>query len=183
MILDFDGMQPVIHDSAHVAPTAVIVGDVHLGQGCSIWFNTVVRGDVNHIRIGCRTNIQDLCMLHVSGSKKEGDSGAPLVIGDDVTVGHGVTLHGCTIEQRAFIGMNAVILDGCVVGSGAMIAAGSLLPPGTIVPPDTLWMGRPATFRRLLTGEDREKMASTAASYLSLAERYRHNSPTIIAKM
>jgi carbonic anhydrase/acetyltransferase-like protein (isoleucine patch superfamily) len=112
-------------------------------------------------------------MLHVTGRKNGADNGAPLLIGNDVTVGHGVTLHGCTIEDNAFIGMNAVVLDGCVVGRGSMVAAGSLVPPGTTIPPDTLWMGSPARFKRALTREDRDRMTATTAAYLQLVADYR----------
>lgn len=173
MLRKYKGISPDIHDTAYIADTAVIIGDVRVGAESSIWFNTVVRGDVNSIRIGCRSNIQDLCMLHVTGVKNGSDSGAPLLIGDNVTIGHRVTLHGCTVEDSAFVGMNAVILDGCIVGRGAMVAAGSLVPPGTIIPPQTLWMGTPARFRRSITREDRDRMAGTAASYLQLAAIYR----------
>lgn len=175
MTWNFMGIAPTIHRSAFIADTAVIIGDVHVGMESGIWFNSVVRGDVNSIRIGCRSNIQDLCMLHVTGSRGGSVSGNPLIIGDDVTVGHCVTLHGCTIEDNAFIGMNAVILDGCVVGRGAMVAAGSLVTPGTVIPPGTLWMGSPAGFRRDLSRDDRERMARTAESYIKLASNYRES--------
>lgn len=175
MIRKYMGICPEIHDTAYIADTAVVIGAVRVGAETSIWFNSVVRGDVNSIRIGCRSNIQDLCMLHVTGAKNGSDGGAPLVIGDNVTIGHRVTLHGCTVEDNALVGMNAVILDGCIVGSGAMVAAGSLVPPGTIIPPQTLWMGTPARFKRSITREDRERMAGTAASYLQLAASYRNS--------
>lgn len=174
MTREFCGIRPAIDPSAFIADTAVIIGDVKIGSGSSIWFNTVVRGDVNTIRIGNRTNIQDLCMLHVTGSRG-GGSGSPLVIGSDVSVGHGVTLHGCTVEDGAFIGMNTVVLDNCVIGRGALVAAGSLLPEGTTVPPGTLWMGAPARYRRDVTQADRERMARTTASYLQLSTRYRES--------
>lgn len=173
MILPYRGVCPDIHPSAFIAATAVIVGDVRIGAESSIWFNTVVRGDINRISIGCRSNIQDLCMLHVTGSKGEDDSGAPLIIGNDVTVGHCVTLHGCTIENGAFIGMNSVILDRCLIGRGAMVAAGSLVPPRTVIAAGTLWMGAPAKLRRGITREDWERMVETAAAYQQLAPTYR----------
>lgn len=174
MTREFNGIRPAIDPSAFIADTAAIIGDVKIGRESSIWFNTVVRGDVNMIRIGSRTNVQDLCMLHVTGSRGD-DSGAPLVIGSDISIGHGVTLHGCTVEDGAFIGMNAVILDNCVIGRGALVAAGSLLPEGTTVPPGTLWMGSPARFRRELNSSDRERMERTTASYLRLSARYRES--------
>jgi len=172
MTREFGGIRPTIDHSAFIADTAVIIGDVHIGSQSSIWFNTVVRGDVNAIHIGSRTNIQDLCILHVSG-EREGRPGSPLVIGSDISVGHGVTLHGCTIEDGAFIGMNAVILDNCRIGRGAMVAAGSLLTEGTQVPPGTLWMGSPARYRREIAAADRERMEKTTASYLRLSLSYR----------
>lgn len=175
MTRELNGVRPTIDHSAFIADTAVIIGDVTIGRESSIWFNTVVRGDVNSIRIGSRTNIQDLCMLHVTGDHGGNSGGAPLVIGSDVSVGHGVTLHGCTVEDGAFIGMNAVILDNCVIGRGALVAAGSLLPEGTTVPPGTLWMGAPARHRRNVSHADRERMERTTASYLRLSARYRES--------
>jgi len=172
MTREFNGISPAIDPSAFIADTAVIIGDVRIGSESSIWFNSVVRGDVNMIRIGCRTNVQDLCMLHVTGSRGD-NSGSPLVIGSDISIGHRVTLHGCTVEDGAFIGMNAVILDNCVIGRGAMVAAGSLLPEGTTVPAGTLWMGTPARYLREVSSADRERMARTTASYLRLSARYR----------
>jgi carbonic anhydrase/acetyltransferase-like protein (isoleucine patch superfamily) len=173
MIRGYGGFSPDIHPTAFLAETAVIVGDVRIGSESSIWFNTVVRGDVNRIRIGCRTNIQDQCMLHVTGRRHADDSGAPLIIGDDVTVGHAVTLHGCSVENGAFIGMNAVVLDRCVIGQGAMVAAGSVVPEGTVIPPGTLWVGSPARYRRDLTDADRQRMGRTTAGYLRLSAEYR----------
>jgi len=174
---DYRGVKPRVHASSFVAETAVIIGDVHVGEESSIWYNTVIRGDVNQIRIGSGSNIQDMCVLHVTGAKGKGEEGHPLYIGSDVTVGHAVTLHGCTIEDGAFIGMNAVILDGCRVCRGAMVAAGSLLTPGTFVPEGTLWMGAPAKFKRNLSNEERSKMTRTAAGYRELAANYRGNAP------
>jgi len=172
MTREFNGIRPTIDPSAFIADTAVIIGDVKIGRESSIWFNTVVRGDVNMIRIGSRTNVQDHCMLHVTGGRGD-DSGSPLVIGSDISIGHRVTLHGCTVEDGAFIGMNAIILDNCVIGRGAMVAAGSLLPEGTTVPPGTLWMGTPARYRRDVYQTDRERIERTTASYLRLCARYR----------
>lgn len=175
MTREFNGISPAIDSSAFIADTAVIIGDVKIGRESSIWFNTVVRGDVNMIRIGNRTNVQDLCMLHVTGGRGD-DNGSPLIIGSDVSIGHRVTLHGCTVEDGAFIGMNAVVLDNCLIGRGALVAAGSLLPEGTTVPPGTLWMGVPARYRRGVNQTDRERMERTVASYLRLSTRYRESS-------
>lgn len=135
MIRPFQGISPKIDPTAFIAETAVIVGDVEIGAQSSVWYNVVARGDVNFIRIGRRTNIQDLSMLHVTHRKNDADPGAPLIIGDDVTVGHSVTLHGCTIGNGAFIGMQAIVMDKAVIGEGALIGARSLVTEGTVVPP------------------------------------------------
>lgn len=172
MIRSFNNTTPVIALDAFIAETAVIIGDVHIGAQSSIWYNVVVRGDVNSIRIGSRTNIQDMTLAHVTGSKGEKQPGFPLLIGDDVTIGHNVTLHGCTIENQAFIGMNAMIMDGVVVGYGAMVAAGSLVTEGTLIPPLTLWMGSPAKFKRALNEVEKIKYLAVADSYVNLAKTY-----------
>jgi len=173
VIRPFKGVSPTIDRTAFISETAVIIGDVQVGAETGIWFNVVVRGDVNSIKIGCRTNIQDLSILHVSSRKSEGDTGCPLFIGDDVTIGHNCTIHGCTLENGAFIGMNAVVMDRVVVGAGAMVAAGSLVTEGTILSPGTLWMGSPARFKRALTEDEKIRAASITASYIELAGVYR----------
>lgn len=173
MIRPFRGSHPAIDPSAFVAETAVVIGDVSLGPQSSIWYNCVARGDVNYIRIGARSNIQDLTMLHVTGSRHADDPGAPLVIGDDVTVGHHVTLHGCTIGNGAFVGMQAMIMDRAVVGEGALIGARALVTEGTIVPPHTLWLGAPARYKRDLTPEERAWLKRSAANYVRYAGQHR----------
>ena len=173
MTKTFCGTTPKIDESAYIADTAVIIGDVHIGRNSSIWFNVVVRGDVNFIRIGERTNIQDLSLLHVTGRKGETNQGAPLIIGNDVTIGHSTTIHGCTIEDGAFIGMKAMVMDRVTVGKGAMVAAGSLVPEGTVIPPGTLWLGSPAKFKRILSAEEAARSAAIAVSYADLANRYK----------
>lgn len=173
MIRSYIDKHPSIDPSAFIAETAVIIGDVSIGAESSIWYNVVVRGDVNRITIGCRTNVQDLSMLHVTGRRDENDSGSPLVIGDDVTIAHSVIVHGCTINDGAFIGMGATVLDRCIIGSGAMVAAGSLVPEGTVIPPNTLWMGSPAKFKRELSDKDLHRMAKTTASYVTLSATYK----------
>jgi carbonic anhydrase/acetyltransferase-like protein (isoleucine patch superfamily) len=173
VIRPFKGIHPIIDTTAFVAETAVIIGDVEIAAGCGIWYNTVIRGDVNHIRIGCNTNIQDLCMLHVTHRKHAGDPGAPLLIGDNVTVAHSVTLHGCTIENGAFIGMQAVVMDRVVVGEEALVGARALVTEGTVIPPRTLWLGSPARFKRDLTPEELERIRRSAANYVRYAEDYR----------
>lgn len=172
MIRSFKGVHPHIDDSAFVADTAVVIGDVAIGSQSSIWFNTVIRGDVNRIRIGDRTNIQDLSLLHVTHKKHADDPGAPLLIGNDVTVAHGVTLHGCTIENGAFIGMQAIVMDHAVVGEQALVGAGSLVTEGTIVPPRTLWLGSPARYKRDLTPPELERLEKSSKNYVQYARDY-----------
>ncbi len=175
MIRSFQGMQPNIDPSAFIAETAVIVGDVTIGKESSIWYNVVARGDVNFIRIGHRTNIQDLSMLHVTHRKSADDPGAPLIIGDDVTVGHSVTLHGCTIENGAFVGMQAIIMDKVVVGEGALIGARALVTEGTVIPPRTLWVGAPARYKRDLTPDEIAWLGKSAGNYVNYALQYIHD--------
>jgi carbonic anhydrase/acetyltransferase-like protein (isoleucine patch superfamily) len=172
VIIPFNKIHPEIANDAFIAETSVIIGDVHIGSQSSIWYNVVIRGDVNRIRIGNRTNIQDLSLLHVTGYKNESSPGSPLEIGDNVTVGHGVTLHGCTVKNSAFIGMKAIVMDRVVVGEGAMVAAGSLVPEGTVISPETLWMGVPAKFKRPLSPDEKIKFAEVAESYINLSMRY-----------
>ena len=171
MLRPFLGILPHIDSTAFVAETAVLVGDVTVGPQSSVWYNVVARGDVNYIRIGARTNIQDLTMLHVTHRGPD-DPGAPLIIGDDVTVGHGATLHGCTICNGAFIGMQAVVMDKAVVGEGALIGARALVTEGTVVPPHTLWIGTPAVFTRELTPEELAWMAKSPQNYVDYARQY-----------
>lgn len=177
MIRTYNGIAPHIADSAYIAETGVIVGDVRIGQESSIWFNAVVRGDVNVIRIGARTNVQDLAVLHVSGKKDAQNQGAPLLIGNDVTIGHSAVVHGCTVEDGAFIGMRALVMDHVIVGRGAMVAAGSLVPAGTVIPPGTLWLGSPARFSRMLSEAEQTRALDLAATYVKLAADYRQNNP------
>lgn len=151
MIQPFQGMEPKIDPSAFIAETAVIIGDVTIGAESSVWYNVVARGDVNFIRIGARSNVQDLTMLHVTHKKHAEDPGAPLIIGDDVTIGHSVTLHGCTLQDGCFIGMQAMVMDHAVVGEGALVGARALVTEGTVIAPHTLWVGAPAKYKRDLT--------------------------------
>ena len=172
MIKRFKGIAPVIDPTAFIAETAVIIGDVTVGPESSIWYNVVVRGDVNHIRIGSRTNIQDLTMLHVTHRKHAGDPGAPLIIGNNVTVGHSVTLHGCTIEDGAFIGMQAIVMDKVVVGTGALVGARALVTEGTVIPPHTLWVGAPAQYKRDLNPEERAWLERSAGNYVAYSREF-----------
>ncbi len=177
MIRPFQGIHPDIDTTAFIAETAVIVGEVEVGPESSIWYNVVARGDVNFIRIGARTNIQDLSMLHVTHKKGPDDPGAPLVIGDEVTVGHSVTLHGCTIEKGAFIGMQAIVMDKVVVGEGALVGARALVTEGTVIAPHTLWVGAPAKYKRDLTPEEVAWLQKSAGNYVKYSRQYLDDKP------
>ncbi len=163
----FGGVSPRIDPSVFLATGCVVVGDVVLGAGSSIWFGAVIRGDVNTVRIGARTNIQDQAVVHVTGGTH------PTVIGDDVTVGHQAVLHGCTVRDRCLIGIGAIVLDGAVVGEEAMVGAGALVPPGMVVPPRALVMGAPARVRRMLGDAEVDGLRASAAHYVEYAARYR----------
>jgi carbonic anhydrase/acetyltransferase-like protein (isoleucine patch superfamily) len=166
-ILPYRGATPSFDTTAFIAPGAVLVGDVRIGPDSGIWFGCVLRGDVNEIRIGARTNIQDGTIIHVSGN------GQGTYVGDDVTVGHAALLHACTVESGAFIGMRACVMDGAVVESGAMVAAGALVTPGKRVRSGHLWAGSPARRVRDLTEEEVAGFAESAAFYAELARGYR----------
>ncbi len=167
MIRSYRGRQPQIAASAYIDQTAVIIGDVTIGEDSSVWPCVVIRGDVHSIRIGARTNIQDGSVLHVMKDLY------PLVLGDDVTVGHGVLLHGCTIESRCLIGMGTIILNNARVGSGSIVAAGTLIPEGAVIPPGSLVMGHPGKVRRSLTAEDLASIDRYAANYVDYKNTYR----------
>lgn len=167
LIRAWGGKTPRLAEDVWVADDAVIVGDVEIGPGSSVWFGTVVRGDVNHVRIGARTNLQDHTVVHVTSHTH------PTVVGDDVTVGHRVTLHGCTVKDRCLVGIGAIVMDGAVVGEDAMVGAGSLVPPGMVVPPGMLALGSPARVKRGLTQEEIAFFRKSAAAYAGYAEAYR----------
>ena len=166
MILHHRGRFPKIPDSAWIAPSADIIGDVVIGEESSIWFQVVIRGDVHSIRIGNRTNIQDHSMLHCTRVV------SPLKIGDDVTVGHQVTLHGCTLGNRILVGMGAVLLDDCVIGDDCIVGAGALVTKGTIVPPGYLVMGSPAKVMRPLKPEELAFLKKSANNYVGDSREY-----------
>jgi carbonic anhydrase/acetyltransferase-like protein (isoleucine patch superfamily) len=157
------GVVPVIDPSVFVAEGAVVIGDVVIGPGSSIWYQSVLRGDVMYIRIGRNTNIQDGCVLHVHQKT------LPCLVGDEVTLGHGVILHACTVKDRSLIGIGATVLDEAVVGEESIVAAGSLVTPGTVIPPRTLAMGRPARVARDLTEKDLDWIRESAANYTRYA--------------
>jgi carbonic anhydrase/acetyltransferase-like protein (isoleucine patch superfamily) len=161
------GKRPQIAPTAYVDPASVVIGDVIIGEDASLWPLCVVRGDVNYIRIGARTNIQDGSILHVMKDEY------PLILGDDITVGHSVTLHGCTIGSRCLIGMRATILNGVVVGEGSIIAAGTLLTERTVIPPRSLVVGAPGKIKRQLTAIDQATIDRYAERYVEYKNIYR----------
>ena len=166
----YRGKCPVIAASAYIDPASVIIGDVTIGEDSSVWPMCVIRGDVHHIRIGARTNIQDGSVLHVMRGEWS------LVLGDEVTVGHAVTLHGCTIESRCLIGMGAIILNGAVVGTGSIVAAGTLIPERTAIPPGSLVMGSPGKVKRVLGESDQASIRDYAQRYIEYKNIYREES-------
>ncbi len=167
IIRPYKNITPRIHPSAFIAENAVIIGDVEIGEGSSIWYGCTLRGDVNNIVIGKRTNIQDHTMIHVSSTTQG------TYIGDDVTVGHAALLHACTIGSLAFIGMQACIMDDAVVEEQAMIAAGSLVTPGKTITKGQLWGGSPARYMRDLSQKDLDFLPFSAQRYADLARTYR----------
>ena len=166
LILPYRGIMPTIADGVFVAPTASVIGDVEIGPECSIWFGVTIRGDMNVIRIGRRSNVQDGTVIHIE-SLAYGT-----FIGDDVTIGHGAIVHACTLEDGCFIGMGATVMDGAVVESKAMVAAGALVAPGKRVKSGELWAGVPAKFRRPLDNDDLDNMAHVTPLYVKLAKDY-----------
>ncbi|HWO96964.1 MAG TPA: gamma carbonic anhydrase family protein [Bacillus sp. (in: firmicutes)] len=166
MIYEYKGKKPNIAATAFIADYVTISGDVEIGEESSIWFNTVIRGDIAPTIIGDRVNIQDQSTLHQSPNR-------PLIIEDDVSVGHQVILHSSIIRKNALIGMGSIILDGAEIGEGAFIGAGSLVPPGKKIPPHTLAVGRPAKVVRELTESDRKEMARIRQSYVEKGQYYK----------
>jgi carbonic anhydrase/acetyltransferase-like protein (isoleucine patch superfamily) len=167
MITQFLEKLPLLPESVFVAPGARVIGDVEMGEECSVWFNAVVRGDVNYVRIGRRTNIQDGAIIHVTLNRN------PTVIGDEVTIGHGAILHGCTIKDRVLIGMGAKVLDRAVVGRYSIIAAGAVVREGFEVPERTLMAGVPARPVREVNDEEMKKIEVSAQNYIHYVEDYR----------
>ncbi len=166
MIRQFNKILPKIHDTAFIADDAVVIGDVEIGEDASIWFGSIVRGDVNYVRIGARTNIQDATVIHVSSKTHA------TILEHEVTVGHRVTLHGCYVETGCLIGIGAILLDGVRVGANSLVAAGSLLTPGTQVPPGSLVMGSPAKVKRPLTEDELADLPRFWRNYVDLKEHY-----------
>lgn len=166
-LVPFEGQSPRVAPDAFRAPSAWLIGDVEGGSEASIWFGCVLRGAVNFVRIGDRSNLQDGCIVHVTGK------GLPTRIGVEVTVGHRCILHACSLEDRSFIGMGATLMDGAVVESGAMLAAGSLLTPGKRVPAGQLGAGRPARYVREVSAQESAGFAQASVRYIELARTYR----------
>jgi len=167
MLIAHEGIRPQIDPTAYVQASAQLIGDVHLGPEASAWFNVVLRGDGFHIRIGARSNVQDNSTIHVATGRH------PTLVGEDVTIGHNVVLHGCTVGNRALIGIGAIVLDRCIIGDDGMIAAGSLLTPGTAIPAGHLALGSPAKVARPLTDGERAHIVQSAHNYVANAARYR----------
>lgn len=167
MIKNFRDKKPNLHETAFIADDAVIIGDVEIGANSSVWYGSILRGDVNFIRIGARTNIQDACVLHVSSKTHS------TILEDEITLGHRVTLHGCYIETGCLIGIGAIILDGARVGRNSLVAAGSLVTPDTQIPEKSLVMGSPAKVKRRLTDDEAEDLERFWRNYVALSEIYR----------
>lgn len=173
MIRPFDGIQPTIPASAFVDDSAVVIGDVALGEDTSVWPTAVIRGDVNRIRIGARTSIQDGSVVHATHDGPYTPGGASTTIGDDVTVGHKVILHACTIHDRVLVGMGAIVMDKAVVEADVIIGAGSLVPPGKVLESGYLYVGSPVKKVRPLTEKEKQQLVYSAGYYVKLARRYR----------
>lgn len=171
MLYEYKGIRPRLGKDVFLAPGVIVLGDVEIGDRSNLWFYTVARGDVHSIRIGSQVNIQDLCMLHVTGGR------FPLTIGDRVIVGHRAVLHGCTIGSDVLIGIAAVVLDGARVEEGAIVAAGAVVPPGALIPANTVAVGIPARPTRSPTPEEREFHTTNCLKY----QRYAHDFPNLVS--
>lgn len=170
MIKKFRGKSPIIPDSCYISESVDIIGDVTLGENVSLWFGTVIRGDMHHITIGARSNIQDNSVIHVTTDI------SPTRIGDEVTVGHNAIIHGATIEDRCLIGMGSIIMDDVVVGEGSIVGAGAVVPPNMIIPPRSLVVGLPAKIVRQTTNEELEMIIERAQHYIDFSQEYKNQS-------
>lgn len=166
LIRPHHGVTPTIAASAFIAETAVVIGEVEIGEDASIWYGAVLRGDGNHITVGARTNVQDGCIVHINSELY------PCIIGADITIGHGAIVHACTLEDECFVGMGATVLDGAVVERHAMVAAGALVPPGKRVPAGELWAGNPAKKMRDLRPEDIAGFRKSVEGYVALSKSF-----------
>ena len=171
-LLTFGGRTPRIDPTAFVAPGARLIGDVEIGSEASVWYNCVLRGDVNRIRIGARTNIQDGSVVHVDSPHPGRKQGHATIIGEEVLIGHLAMVHGCVLHDRAFVGLGAIVMDGCEIESDAMLAAGAMLTPGRVIPSGQLWAGRPAKYVRDLRGDETEAVRHGVAHYVELARMH-----------
>ena len=167
MIAAYAGLTPRLDPTVFVVESATVIGDVVIGAESSIWFGAVVRGDIESIRIGARSNVQDNATLHVVGGK------FGTTLGDGVTVGHNAVVHGCVVEDGVLVGMGAIVLDGAVIGAESLIAAGALVAPGTRIPPRSLVLGQPGKVVRPINDDELERIRSSAANYVGYAKRYR----------
>lgn len=170
MIRTFQGVKPTVPASCFIEETGIVIGDVVLGEHCSVWFHAVIRGDVHYIRIGDRTNVQDLCVLHVTHDTH------PLIIGNEVTIGHGAILHGCTIKDRVLIGMGAIVMDGAVIGEDSVVGAGALVVEGMTVQPKSVILGSPGRVRRTVSEAELVWIKQSAENYVKYAGQYLDNS-------
>ncbi|NNK95574.1 MAG: gamma carbonic anhydrase family protein [Desulfobacterales bacterium] len=161
----FEGIEPLLEKGVFIAPGAVVLGKVKIGKDSSVFYHSVVRGDVNSITVGSQTNIQDNCTLHVSGT-------CSLKVGNGVTVGHNAIVHACSVEDNVLIGIGAIVLDGAIIAKDSIVAAGSLVPPGKTYPPGSMIMGSPAKVTRKLTTEEKENIKKTAQGYIKLKNKY-----------
>lgn len=166
-IYSLDGITPKVAPDAFIAPGAAVIGDVEIGSETGVWFHCLVRGDINIVRIGARTNIQDGTIVHVDSG------GLATYIGDDVTVGHNAVIHACTLKNRAFVGISATVLDGAVIEEGGVLGAGGLLTPGKVIGRNELWVGAPAKLVRVMSDEERKRFDRNAEVYRQLAARFR----------
>ena len=182
-IRNYQGVEPKIHEDAYIDQAATVIGQVVIGAESSLWPMVVARGDVNHIEIGARTNIQDGSVLHVTHDGPYSEGGFPLIVGNDVTVGHNVTLHACTVESGCLIGMGSIVMDGAMVKSGAVVGAGALVPPGKTLEGGYLWIGAPVKRARALTQEERESIVYSAEHYARLAHSHRQEQPESVDEM
>lgn len=171
-LTSFKGIFPTLGLRNYIDSNTVICGDVTLGDDCSVWPFVAIRGDVNHIRIGDRSNIQDGSILHVTRKSEKNPEGNPLIIGEDVTIGHKVMLHGCTLGSRILVGMGAIIMDGAVVQDDVFIGAGTLVPPNKILESGYLYVGNPMKKARLLKDDERAFLTQSAINYVTLKEDY-----------
>lgn len=169
MLIPFEGVLPKVHETAWLAETAAVIGDVEIGEHSSVWYHCVLRGDHMPIRVGKRTNIQDGSILHIESGKYD------CVLGDDITVGHMAIVHGCHVGDGAVIAMGAIVLNNVKVGEGAVVGAGAVVPENKVIEPGTLWLGAPAKYVRDLNNEEIERFKNAAVSYMKNKERFRNS--------